>query len=397
MRQRLALIGFVLASIIAVAAVVLRQQALDTAQTAQAFASAEARERSTAEAMLRDSVATQVQAEANLATAAVVAEQQAADQAQAESALTTAAAQAAAAETQSAALAATATAAASDAQAQAQAAAAAQASLAAEATAEAATALAQIDAGATALAESNAALGTATAQIELADFARQAAEEDRRNALTQAWSAATALAEVSDQLATATAILSGVTPTFTPLPATPTPTPFPAVEPAPTTVTSELGASFRSNDGATRFDYPTGWIVEELNNGVILIVNNEAVFTADPNDLTAGLFSMSLIVTTIDAIGAPAGTTAASFLPNLVDFIQGQNPPGQMGAIAEIEIGGKPAARSLGTQGGNDLALVIVDLDAGVLSVSIASSDTGEMDQFLDVMDAIMASVQYTP
>lgn len=396
MRQRLALFGFVLASIIAVAAVVLRQQALDTAQTAQAFASAEARERATTEAMLRDSVATQVQAEANLATAAVAAEQNAADQAQAESALATAAAQAAAAETQSAVLAATATAAASDAEAQAEAAAAAQATLAAEATAEAATAQAQIDAGATALAESNAALGTATAQIELAEFARESAEDDRQNALTQAWSAATALAEVSDQLATATAILSGVTPTFTPLPATPTPTPFPAIEPAPGD-TSELEESFRSNDRSTRFDYPAGWIVEELNNGVILIVNVEEVFNVDPNDLTSGMFSMSLVVTTVEDMGAPAGTTAASFLPALVDFIEGQDPPGVMGTSEEIEIGGQPAARSLGTQGGNDLALVIVDLDEGVLAVSIATSDEGEMDQFLDVMDAIMASVQYTP
>lgn len=395
MRQRLALIGFVIASIIAVAAVVLRQQALDTAQTAQAFASAEARERSTSEAILRDSVATQVQAEANLATAAVAAEQSAADQAQAEAAQETAAAQAAAAETQSAVLVATATAAAAEAGAQAEAAAAAQATLAAEATAEAATAQAQIDAGATALAESNAALGTATAQIALAEFAQEAAEQDRQNALTQAWTAATALAEVSDQLATATAILSGVTATFTPLPATPTPTP--AAELEPTTVTSELGETFRSNDGSTRFDYPSGWIVEELNNGVILIVNREEVFNVDPNDLTAGMFSMSLVVTTVEAMGAPAGTTAASFLPALVDFIAGQDPPGDMGAVAEIEIGGLPAARSLGTQGGNDLALVIVDLDDGVLAVSIATSDEGEMDQFLDAMDAIMASVQYNP
>ncbi|MBL8156006.1 MAG: hypothetical protein JNM70_17640, partial [Anaerolineae bacterium] len=168
------------------------------------------------------------------------------------------------------------------------------------------------------------------------------------------------------------------------------------IEPAPGD-TSELGETFRSNDRSTRFDYPTGWIIEELNNGVILIVNQEEVFNADPNDLTAGMFSMSLIVTTVEDMGAPEGTTAASFLPALVDFIEGQDPPGQMGEVAEIEIGGLPAARSLGTQGGNDLALVIVDLDDGVLAVSIASSDEGEMDQFLDVMDAIMASVQYNP
>lgn len=396
MRQRLALIGFVIASIIAVAAVVLRQQALDTAQTAQAFAAAAERERATAEAMLRGSVATQVQAEANLATAAADAKQSAAGQAQAEAALATAAAQAEAAETRSAVLVATATAAAETAVAQAEAAQAAQTTLVAEATAEAATAQAQIAAGATALAESSAALGTATAQIALAEFAREAAEDDRQNALIQAWTAATALAEVSDQLATATAMLSGVTPTFTPLPAVPTPTPLPAVEPTPSG-TVELAERFRSNDRSTRFDYPTGWIVEELNNGVILIVNQEEVFSADPNDLSAGMFSMSLVVTTIQDIGAPAGTTAASFLPALVNFIEGQDPPGDMGAVREVEIGGLPAARSLGTQGGNDIALAAVDLDEDVLAVAIASSDQGEIEQFLEVMDAILASVRFNP
>jgi hypothetical protein len=128
-----------------------------------------------------------------------------------------------------------------------------------------------------------------------------------------------------------------------------------------------------------------------------LIVNGEEVFDVDPNDLTSGMLSMSLVVTTVEDIGAPEGTTAASFLSALVDFIEGQDPPGVMGTSDEIQIGGFSAARSLGTQGGNDLALVIVDLDDGVLAVSIASTDEGEMDQFLGVIEAILATVQYNP
>src|SRR5204863_5464534 len=149
--------------------------------------------------------------------------------------------------------------------------------LQAESTAEVATLQGQLADQATAQAQLAGQLGTATAQVDLAEFARKAAEDDRTNALSQLWTIGTRQADSSSQLATAQFILTGA-PTAT---ATPHVTATPV--PQATTVNSgtnsannaggALGQTFQSTDKKVQVSYPDGWFVQETQSGTIVIVN----------------------------------------------------------------------------------------------------------------------------
>lgn len=393
-----AILGFVIALGLAVFAFTQQQAAQEAAQTAQTQAAEAQTERDAAVALAQAAQGTQVQAEDGRTTAVAQAQNAGTAQAEAESGQATAAAQAEIAGTQAAEVAATSTVALEAVQAALQAELDVRATAQAQSEAALETAEAELNAQATIQTDTLNQLSTATAQIDLAAFARESAEEDRLAALEQAWAAATALANSQAALETAQAVISGVTATVPPIPPPTTPT-FP---PAPTTVAEEpqgippLTAEYTSNNDRVTFNYPQGWEVAELDNGIILIGDSADTLRRQNVTLNRGQFEVTLLVNPItDIQGIEPGSTPADVMEALLGFFADQNPPPEFGTVRGLEIGGFESARVLGLDSGNQLSMTAVDLGNDIGAVVVAYSAQGEMELFIDVVDGIIASLQY--
>ncbi len=399
MGSRLALIGFVIAVAIAAFAFFQQQQALNQANV-NATVAAEAEDRRvTAVAMMQEAVGTQVQAEAGQATAIAQIDTAATAQAEAQNAQATAVAQAQAAETQSANVMATSTVRVGSLRETATESANAASTVIAESSAAIATIQTTIDAQATTQADTVNQLGTATAQVALAEFARESAEDDRTTALDDVWGLATALASTERELATAQAIAAGITATPRPRPTQATPTPTPRA-PRPTAVPQTGDGStqsFTSSNETVSLSYPSDWVVTELNDGSIAIATSQGVLDREESALQPGDAQIVLFGFTLEQIGAPDGTgptdVAAGFARSLA---QGQNPA-QLGAPETVTIGSYDAARVVGTNADNDVSLVVMQTNGDEMVAALIFTAAGELADQEAQLDAILASVTFNP
>jgi hypothetical protein len=391
----------VLAVALAVFAFSQQQQAQEAARLAQT-GQARAEERYvTAAALAQDAAATQVGAEAARATAVVQVAQANTAQAAALAAQASAESGAALAGTSAAQIAATSgaqiTAAAETAQAQRE----SLATVQAFSTQAITTALAELDTLATAGVEIAFQLGTATAQIDEAQFGREAAEADRQAALNLAWAAATALAEREDELATAQAIISGVTatPTVPPptaVPASPTPAATSISQVVPTSGPLVLGRTFTSRNAALRFDYPEGWVVQELDNGFIIVGSSQAVFEREGNALGAGQYQIELLVGPAQGIrGVPADGGVPEVVTALLDILANGSTPPRMGLASDIMVGDFSGSRVPGTEGANRFVMTVLDVGGGNVAIVFSSSAIEELDAMLTALDALLATIIY--
>lgn len=395
MVQRVAVIGFVIALIIAVLAFTQQQAALDEARSALAARDEAEADRVTAVAMMQDAAATQVSALSGQATAQAAAEAQSAAAATAEAARATAETDAAVAAERAEAVQATATA---GAEALATAAAASeeeQANAAAAMADQLAELGAQAEAASTAQAAAQAALATVTAELDRAVFARESAEADRAAALEQAWAAATEMAAQQAQVATAQAIVSGVT--ATPLP----PTPAPAVATLPPTeapaLRPALTSEFVSRDDGLRFAMPEGWVSAELDNGIILVGTSNSVFERSGSVLSAGMFEIDFIRLPLDNLGTLSpDSTVEDVMTQVIELsTSGDSGPTDLGDIRQFTIAGMEAARVEGSEGGNTLVLTVLKPEDGkTILLAFAYAVPGEMPDFLPILDDMLASLQ---
>lgn len=388
MTQRLPIIGFIVAVIIAIFAFSQQQQAVEQARTALTQAAQAKEQGVTAVAVANNAATAQANSQSTEAAALVNANEAATAQAQSENGRSTAQAEIDAVATTAARLAAASTQAAGAALSTITADERAKQTAQAQSAADLATKQAELDALATTQADTAAQLATATAQIDLADFARQSAEEDRLAALTQAWSAATLIADTENQLATAQAVIAGVTPTPPP--------------PQPTTVTSgsaqgeALGLvnDFRSDSGQLTFQYPDGWAAQETQSGAVLVASDPRMLGNTNEQITPGLF-MQILVTSAEAMGLDPNVKPLDSLQAWIGFVTQQNSELKVGDPREVTLGDYRAARVEGSDATGDVVITTIDAGNSTVGVVFAFSSQGDMPMFLATVDALIASIAY--
>jgi hypothetical protein len=392
MTQRLAIIGFIIAVIIAVFAFTQQQQAVEQARTARTQAAQAQAEGVTAFAQVNEAATAQGNAQSTEAAALANVNEAATAQSEAESAQGTAQAGVNAAETRAARIAAASTAAADSARSTATADQRAIATLQAQSTADLATAQAELDTQATTQAETVAQLATATAQIDLAEFAREAAEADRLAALTQAWSAATLIADTESELATAQAVIAGVTATPTPLPQ---PTAAATVSSSTQGEALELASNFRSRNGRLTFQYPETWATQELDSGAVLAASDPRILGDSNAQVQPGVFLQILVAPALE-MGLSADDTPVDTLQAWVGVLTQQNSNLQISEPTETTFGSHPAARAQGGDTSGEVVVTTLDLGNDVIGVIFAFSSQGDMANFLATIDALIGSIAYT-
>lgn len=397
MAQRLAIIGFALAVILAIYLFTQQQQALKDAQQAQAAQADSEQQQATSVAMAQDAVSAQKNAENAQATSAAVAQSAGTAQAESDDQRETAVADAKSAQSLSNQLAATATIQSDmiqSAQAEATSEANQRATVEAESTSELSTQQAQIDAQATTQAGFDAALGTATAQVDLAQFALQAAEEDRATALANYWIAATVVAQQSSSQA-------GSSPA-TAVPSTQAaPTAIPTLQLLPTAAvapgtTPPLTETVTTNDKKLSLNYPQGWLAGEVQQGVLLIANSQAIIQRSSSDLQSGELEIEVVALPVTGIrGVSAGAKPEEALTAFRDIYLAQGNNATVGDVATLTIGQYDAARFAGKEGNNGVAVTILDLGNDIVALVFTYTYPGESDQFTQPLNDILATIQY--
>jgi hypothetical protein len=398
--NRLPLVGLVVMIIIAVFALVLQQQAVNDVRAQMTRAASADNDKGTAVAMAQAATGTLAQLESGQATALAAAQSANTAQATAQSAASTAAARLGDEGTRSAQFAATTTANAEAMQATVTMHANDVSTLQAESNAEVATLQGQLVGQATTQADLQGQLGTATAQVDLAEFARKAAEDDRTTALNQLWALGTRQADSSSQLATAQVILTGAPPST----AVPRPSATPQIDVtsvnSDATATSsgngELSETFETSDKKVQLNYPAGWLAQETQNGSIILGSEEAVLTRTESVLTQGQVQVEILVGTYAQFNFKQGTAPTELLNGIVAAVKSNQAKFAAGNADAITLGDYKGAQALGSDGENDVTLVLVQLSDTTVGVAFASSASGEGANSLDTLKAIMGSISYT-
>jgi len=397
--NRLPLVGLVIMIIVAVFALALQQQAVNDLRTQMTRAANADNDKGTAVAMAQAASGTQAQAEIGQSTALAAAQGASTAQATAQAAAGTAASQLDNAGTRSAQFVATTTANADAVQSTVTAHANDLIALQAESTAEVATLQGQLVGQATKQAELEGQLGTATAQVDLADFARKAAEDDRTNALNQLWALGTRQADSSSQLATAQVMLTGAPPAT----AVPRPSETPEIDltsvSGESTATSStdgtLGQTFESNDKKVQVGYPDGWFVQESQSGTITIVNDEAMFTRTTNTINPGQIEVDILAGTYSQFNLPAGTTTTDLMKIITDNITSQQPKFVISTPQEITIGNYEAVQVLVDDGENDLSISVLKLSDTAVALVYGLSSKGEGATNMNIILTVAGSITY--
>ena len=397
--NRLPIVGLVIMIIVAVFALVLQQQAVNDVRAQMTRAADADNDKGTAVAMAQAATGTLAQAVIGQTTAIAAAQVANTAQSTAQSAAGTSAAQLDDAGTRSAQFAATTTANMDAMQATVTMHANDIATLQAESTSEVAALQGQLVGQATTQAELVGQLGTATAQVDLAEFARQAAEEDRSNALNQLWMLGTRQADSSGQLATIEAILTGAAPATVAPRATATP------ELEVTTVNDNatdtpgtdgtLSQTFQSADQKVQLNYPDGWFAQEAQSGAIFIVNQQEVLTRTDNALSKGQVQLQVLVGTYDQFGFTVGSAAADMLTGVIGSIKSNQPKFQVGPVSDLTLGGHKAAQAFASDGENDVSVTLIQLSDTGVAVIIGSAADGEGPASFDTVTAIMETIAY--
>ena len=398
--NRLPLVGLVIMIIVTVFALVLQQQAVNDLRTQMTRAANADSDKVTAVAMMQAASGTQVQAEVGQATAIAAAQEASTAQTTAQSAAGTAAAQQDDASTRSAQFAATATANSDAMQATVTMHANDLATLQAESTAEVATLQGQLADQATQQAALSGQLGTATAQVDLAEFARKAAEDDRTNALNQLWTIGTRQADSSSQLATAQFMLTGAPPA-TATPELQVTTVNDSATSTPNTTTSSntngtLAQTIQSTDKKVQVGYPAGWFAQESKSGNIVIVNQEALFTRTTNTLNPGQIEVDVVAGSYTQFSLPAGTTPEQLMAKIIANIKTQQPSFKVSTPTSLKMGNYNAVQILIDDGQNDLSISVFQLTDTAMALIYGVSAKGEGASNMNTVLAIAGSVTYS-
>lgn len=389
MSQRLPIVGFIIAVIIAIFAFSQQQQAVEQARAAMTQAAQAKEQGVTAVAVANEAATAQADAQSTEAAALVNAHEAATAQSRAEADRSTAQAEIDAVATTAARLAASGTQAVNAAQSTITADTRAIQTAQSESAADLATKQADLDALATTQADTASQLATVTAQIDLAEFARQSAEEDRLTALTQVWSDATLIADTNNQLATAQAIIAGVTPT---------------PPPQPTTVTSgttqgealALVNDFRSDSGQLTFQYPEGWDAREAQSGAVFVASDSRLFENTNEPVTPRVF-IQILVAPAEAVGLDPDVKPLDSLAFWVGVITEQNTELKVGESREVTLGDYRAARVEGSDATDDVVITTIDAGNNIVGLILAFSSPGDMSTYLGTIDALIASIAYQP
>lgn len=164
---------------------------------------------------------------------------------------------------------------------------------------------------------------------------------------------------------------------------------------APLTAVAQepLTEEYTSPSGLS-LSYPAAWAVQ-ADSGMLALTNDPAAFDSDiitANAVGVVVIDPGTIAMVLGGAGAESPADAAAAIAML--FSDGDAQPG---AVEETTIGDRPAARLTAAAEDGDIEVLVIDFGAAGYAAVITVLPPGEANQFASTIDAIAASIAYTP
>lgn len=147
--------------------------------------------------------------------------------------------------------------------------------------------------------------------------------------------------------------------------------------------------------GGFSVTFPDGWS-HQLGESDIRLSNNADIINleSEPETLPAGTIAMS--VSLVPATDAQGIANVTSLVQTFVDFAQSSSTAPEYGDIETITLNGSEVAKAVGTIAGSDNLILALDMDGNIVLAIIVTPE-GELDNHMDTINAIIASVELSP
>ena len=161
----------------------------------------------------------------------------------------------------------------------------------------------------------------------------------------------------------------------------------------------ELSETFTTSDGTFEFDYPPGWVINEGEDGTIVVANMQSALDVLENDPVSGEFGMALLygdlALILEGSGISSGSTAEtmSSLSNvLIESLLTDSPTIVIGEAETLEDIGNAASYFDFSDQGYDGFIIIALLDSETFLISLGAAPTGELAPYKTIAIDIAAS-----
>jgi Tol biopolymer transport system component len=169
----------------------------------------------------------------------------------------------------------------------------------------------------------------------------------------------------------------------------------------PTLAQDDLTETYASPDERLTLRYPEGWFVSTEQDGITILATQEMLIAGIDDDIPRGEAALALLFSDADPLAAEDlfdDGTSSSVIRGLIALIQEDSEnAGRFSEPVTFTLEGRSGARSIGSVQGNDVLLVITEIEDGVFGVAIGVTASGDLGRFEAKMLAIIESINYAP
>lgn len=162
-----------------------------------------------------------------------------------------------------------------------------------------------------------------------------------------------------------------------------------------------LPETYVSDDETMTLRYPTGWVVETDQSGMVIVATSEEMIDLGDENLPPGEAAVAVLFSNADSFMDEffAGDDPVAILDNLINtmFSTGSDVNIEFTTPAEITFNDLPAARSDGLFMGNHAFLIVSALESGDYRLIIGITNQAELDKFEPKLLAIAESIRFQP
>lgn len=154
-----------------------------------------------------------------------------------------------------------------------------------------------------------------------------------------------------------------------------------------------------TTSGTLTLQYPEGWQAQEFQEEIYLTNSPEGIESLDVANMPPG--TIMVVVGAMDFAAIDELSTDATF-DDVLAYIEATiaaesaDTPVTLSVSEELTVQGHRAHRYIGEQAGQELYLVVIEMDGSVVGLQ-ALTLAGEMAQFTTTLDAMTNSIVYNP
>ncbi len=169
---------------------------------------------------------------------------------------------------------------------------------------------------------------------------------------------------------------------------------------APALAQDNLTETYASPDERLTLRYPEGWVVI-TEDGITILTTDESLGGGIDDTIPRGEAALALFFSDTGPLAEEDifnDGTPSSVVRGLIALIQEDSAnAGRFSEPVTFTLAGRSGARSIGSVLGNDVLLVVTEIEDNVFGVAVGVASAGDLDRYEAKMLAIVESINYAP